>query len=634
MLDTFLNKALLSSVIFLFSIAGIAQDITITVDVTGEKTPVSPYIYGRNNNFSDVFGTATTDQNIQLYKEAGLRFARETGGNNSTKYNWRKKLSSHPDWYNNVYAHDWDYASQTIEDKMTGLQTMWAFQLIGKAASNADNNFNDWAYNQSQWWEGTAQNLAGGGEVNPDGGGKALKEGNPDLYLMDWNADSTTGILDHFFGTNGLGLDQNKFQYWNMDNEPEIWNGTHDDVMSQQLKAADFMQLYFQVAKKAREKFPDIKLVGPVTANEWQWYKWADESLNIDGKYYSWLEYFIKSVAEEEQASGVKLLDVLDLHWYPSETNNADVVQSYRIFFDETYDYPGANGVKTINGNWDTSQTKEFIFKRINDWLDQYFGENHGITLGLTEFGSGTSDPNANAVLYASMLGTFAQNGVEIFTPWTWKTGMWETLHLFSRYAKGQNVPALSSDEETVSAYSTVNDKEDSLTVMLVNRSGVSKKVNLKLKGFSAQNGDYSALELSSLPSAETFLSHTDNALKDKQVSVASNSFEITLSPMSVTAVLLSGGVSQQVLGFDSSRRQVEIFPNPVNDQITLKYQSSTHASSRVTIYDQSGKRQGVYDWDMTTQLQLNLSTLQTGVYILRIENDYFVTSHELIKTD
>jgi hypothetical protein len=84
------------------------------VNAAEGKLPVSPYIYGKNNNFSTVFGTPTTAEDISLYKEAGLRFTRENGGNNATKYNWRRKISSHPDWYNNVYSHDWDYASQTI----------------------------------------------------------------------------------------------------------------------------------------------------------------------------------------------------------------------------------------------------------------------------------------------------------------------------------------------------------------------------------------------------------------------------------------------------------------------------------------------------------------------------------------
>jgi hypothetical protein len=71
-----------------------AQNVTVTVNAAKDKKPISPYLYGRNNTF---------DKPASFYNDAGLRFVRMNGGNNATKYNWRKKISSHPDWYNNVY---------------------------------------------------------------------------------------------------------------------------------------------------------------------------------------------------------------------------------------------------------------------------------------------------------------------------------------------------------------------------------------------------------------------------------------------------------------------------------------------------------------------------------------------------
>ena len=66
------------------------------------------------------------------------------------------------------------------------MQVMWAFQLLGRVASNTNNNFNDWGFNQSQWWQGVYQNLAGGGVPNTDDpGGRALVEG--DIIFIPWN---------------------------------------------------------------------------------------------------------------------------------------------------------------------------------------------------------------------------------------------------------------------------------------------------------------------------------------------------------------------------------------------------------------------------------------------------------------
>jgi hypothetical protein len=628
---------LLTSILLLVLQAVSSQNITIQVNAGEGRIPVSPYILGRNNNLSDNSVSPTSPTNINLYKEAGLRFARENGGNNATKYNWRRKLSSHPDWYNNVYDHDWDYASREIQKTIPGLQVMWAFQLIGKAAGNKNNNFNDWAYNGSQWWSGVSQNLAGGGQVNPAGGSQALVNGNPDLYLVNCNADSTTGILDHWFGPGGLGYDKSQFIYWSMDNEPEIWNGTHDDVMPSLLSASAFMDNYFAVAKKARERFPEIKLTGPVPANEWQWYKWGNESLVIDGKYYCWLEYFIKRVADEQKATGIRLLDVLDVHWYPSESSNADLVQLHRVFYDETYVYPGANGVKTINGGWDGSQNKEYIFKRINDWLNTYFGENHGITIGLTENAINSSDPNIISVVYASMLGTFADHGVEVFTPWTWKTGMWETLHLFSRYTKAIRVKTTSGNEATVSGYSTISSSNDSMTVILVNRDlSSSRTATVNIAGFSVPAGTYTILELSSLPSSETFVSHASNALKSKTVVVSGNSFNITLPSLSTTAVILTGtgtGIEenqQDPGGFNS----LSAWPNPTSGKFRIHFDDQVTGNLTLKFTDLDGNTVLAMDAENNSEINLSETGLALGLYVVTAGYQGHVWRTKLVYTE
>lgn len=615
-------------VIIIFAQTAKAQNVTIQVNANEGRLPVSPYIYGRNNNFSGSAGSPTSATNLTLYKDAGLRFARENGGNNATKYNWRRKISSHPDWYNNVYSNDWDYASKSIQTNIPYMQTMFAFQLIGKVAGNKNNNFNDWSYNQSQLWSGVSQNLAGGGKANTTGGSKALMEGNPNLYLMDFNADSTTGILDHWFAAGGLGLNNSNFRYWSMDNEPEIWNGTHDDIMPTQLLATAFMDKYFAVAKAARQRFPGIKLTGPVPANEWQWYKWSSETLKINGTYYCWLEYFIKRVADEQKATGIRLLDVLDIHWYPSESSDADVLQLHRVFFDKNYVYPGVNGVKSINGGWDNSQTKEYIFQRINDWLAKHFGANHGITLGLTECAFSSSSPNITSVLYASILGTFANNGVELFTPWSWKTGMWETMHLFSRYAKGIRVNSTSSLETMVSAYTSVNSNNDSMTVVLVNRDlTASRNVTVNITGFQASEGSNATLRISALPSTESFKSHSNNALKSSNVNVSNNSFTITLPSLSTTAVILKASVAGiQNPEATFGEQPLKIFSSPEYESIQISYDFEVPMVSNVTVYNQSGKFVSKYLWENSwqTPLTINTSKYNEGIYFIKVTNNIF----------
>jgi hypothetical protein len=563
----------------------------IIIDASLGRNPISPYIYGRNNSLSDNPGSPTSAGKWQLYREAGVKMFRECGGNNATKYNWRRKLSSHPDWYNNVYSHDWDYTAQNLQNNIPGVRGIWAFQLIGFAASNQDNNFDDWGYNGSQWWSGIHQNLAGGGTVNPAGGPDALVDGDPNLYLMNWPADSTVGILDQWFGVGGLRLSETMFEYWGMDNEPEIWNGTHDDVMPEQLAADSFIQRYFDVAKKAREKFPEIKLVGPVPCNEWQWYNWNNNKIGS----YTWLEYFIKRIGEEQRSSGVRLLDVLDVHFYPTDTIPEDIVQLHRVWFDTTYDYPGANGVKRAgSGSWDNSITKEYLFKRCGDWLEEHIGPDHGVSFGVSEIGIPGDDPNVIAVCYASHLGVFADNGVELFTPWEWKNGMWEVLHLFSRYCKEIRVSSVSDDEEYVSAYSSINTALDSLTIILVNRSvDESKNVTVKLDNFVVDAEEHTSLMLNNLPGNETFVSHTNNALVRGTVAVVNDSFSISLPSLSVTAVLLSGRGQPGAIDNLPVGRDFGLYntPNPFKSITFIKFNLEDSAEVTLTLYDKLGQK-------------------------------------------
>jgi hypothetical protein len=604
----------------------LAQNVTITVNASQGKRAVSPYIYGKNEWF---------DKSAQFYKDAGLRFARMNGGNNATKYNWRKKISSHPDWYNNVYANDWDAASKKVAANHPSMQVMWAFQLLGRVASNTTHNFNDWGYNQSQYWEGVHQNLAGGGTPNTTGvnSGKAAVEGDINLYTEEWPADSTVGILNHWFGSGGLGLNKNQLRYWNMDNEVDVWNGTHDDVMPTLITASQFMDRYIEVAKKARAQFPEIKICGPVATSEWQWYKWSNENIRINGKYYCWLEYFIKRCADEEKASGIRVLDVVDLHNYPYAPTDADALQNHRMYFDKSYDYPGANGLNTINGGWDTSSKKEYVFQRINDWLIKYFGSNHGITLGLSEWSPGPDKPNLASVIYASLLGTFANNGVEYFTPWSWYTGMWETMHLFSRYAKNYSISSTSSLENTVSAYTTVNEAADSMTVIIVNRDMISAHdVTVNLNGFLAPDGSYKTLQLASLPATETFKSHTSNALKTNSVTVTLNSLSVSVPALSTTAVILkttSTGISKN----QKQNDEIEIFPNPADNQLKIQVNGNLNLTDnlRYILLNSFGQTVAVgtlnsEDYEYT----INTSNLSGGLYFIKIGNDIqkFIIQH------
>ncbi|MCQ2097944.1 MAG: glycoside hydrolase [Fibrobacter sp.] len=541
-------------------------DISISVDASAGVKKISPYIYGRN---IDVIGDGVEsdpEKAAELLEkeqdfygkmlESGMHFLRANTGNNATRYNWRKKMTVHPDWYNNVYNHDWDITSKKVLENLPGVNAMYAFQLIGYAASSTEYNFSDWNFYQEHGeWATSTLDLAGGG-VPSDDGKSLVKAGDYSLYNEPWPADSTVGIIDHW--RDELKYDMSRFQYWSMDNEMDIWNGTHGDLPLDM--DPDFLvERYIDVAKKARAKWKDVKLTGPVVANEWQWCTTgASEGKSGLGKgedrNYCWLEYFIKRIAEEQKKSGVRLLDVFDMHWYPTEKTYAERVNWHRVFFDTTYNYSGTNGMKLVSGKWDNNQTKEYVFKRVNDWLEQYFGKDHGITLGITETDIiDKDDPMTTALTYASWLGTFMDNGVEIFTPWTWGDGMYETVHLFSRYGHELRVASTSSNDSLVSAYTSVTPAKDSMTVILVNRAEKeSQNVSINVAGLKNMKPAATSLTLAGL-AGETFESHKVNALKEGSVNVSGEKVSLTIPAKSITAVQLSAeGVERLVREADA----------------------------------------------------------------------------------
>lgn len=618
---------LILCIVFFLSSLSFAE-ISIQVDALKGNKPISPYLYGRNvysgNGGELLYDSDTLTESEQnavfLFREAGFKMLRLSQGNNGTKYNWRKKLSSHPDFYNNVYTHDWDRTARKLQQFLPGVAGLYAFQLTGFAAQTESANFADWDYYKSHndTWAPRDLDLAGGGQV--DDFGNLITSGDYKLYLTEWPADSSIGIISHW--RDALKFDMSLFTYWSMDNEMEIWPGTHSDLPYSYPEGDDtaaerMIQNYVQVALSAKKIFPSIKLTGPVAANEWTWCNIRYDNgktavVTAKDKKYCWIEYFIKRIAEEEKKSGVKLLDVFDIHWYPSEKDYESQINWHRVFFDTTYNYPGANGIKRANETckWDESITKEYIFKRIGDWLSKYMGENHGITFALTETDFPESmDAMTRAIVYASFLGTFADNGVEIFTPWTWREGMYEAAHLFARYAQKVRIEATSSNDSLVSSYASLG--SDSLTIILVNRAEKSSEpITLSIQNFDAKE-KAELLTLSNL-SKETFVSHSQNAIKRSNVSLSKNSATFSLPEKSISALILSNAHSSPIKKITPKEN-----PRIFYSSKTWYLDNSSGIATSAIFFDALGKRAHALT---PSKGVIPLTDLSSGTYLVKIE--------------
>jgi len=220
------------------------------------------------------------------------------------------------------------------------------------------------------------------------------------------------------------------------------------------------------------------------------------------------------------------------------------------------------------------------------------------------------------ALNYASTLGVFANEGVELYTPWFWSPSYWEVVHLFSHYNKNISIKSTSSDENNLSAYSTTNANNDSLTVVFVNRYTNEKTVKVTLSNINIPNGTYQLLTLNNLPannSTETFNSHSSNALKSTTVAVLDGTFTLILPALSISSAILTQSGTTGISKLD--KEENFFYPNPAKSILYLNIKTD-HVS--ISIFDINGK---MVVNKLIEDNQVDISNLQNGIYTIKIGN-------------
>ncbi|HEX2396207.1 MAG TPA: glycosyl hydrolase, partial [Bacteroidales bacterium] len=241
-------------------------------------------------------------------------------------------------------------------------------------------------------------------------------------------------------------------------------------------------------------------------------------------------------------------------------------------------------------------------------------------------------------------------------TPWDWMTGMSEVVHLFTSYGKNNILPAQSSNEYYVSAYPTINNTGDSMTVFLVNRHlSASRIVRLNLNDFVVDDGLYKLYTLSDLPSSETFISHSSNALNLSDLQITDNEINLTLDPLSVSALLVTksptpfgelldsaeaengslngvsvssvtGGYSGSgyVTGFDVTGDSISLNINvPSKDiyRIVIRYAASGESMDNLTINSSFTTGLTFHPSDLFTTLDAGGFVLNSGVNTISLSH-------------
>jgi hypothetical protein len=259
-----------------------------------------------------------------------------------------------------------------------------------------------------------------------------------------------------------------------------------------------------------RKADPDALIAGPA---EWGWpgyfFSAADATAGFNAKPdrrahddLPFIEWYLRKLREHEKKTGVKVLDVLDLHYYPQAKGlgvgtegktdpdtNALRLRATRSLWDPRY--------------LDESYVKESVrlLPRMQEWVDSNYP---GLKLSIGEYNFGAEKHMSGGLALAEALGRFGQHGVYSAFYWTYPP---ENSPAFFAFRAFRNFDGRGAHFQDVSL-PTEAPRDLSL---FASRSMDGKTVTLVLLNFSATDTFEAAVNLKgcALPASHRVFTYT-----------------------------------------------------------------------------------------------------------------------------
>ena len=162
------------------------------------------------------------------------------------------------------------------------------------------------------------------------------------------------------------------------------------------------------------------------------------------------------------------------------------------------------------------------------------------------------------------------------------------------------------------------------MTVILVNRAlTATHNTTVNLTNFTMVNGSYSTKRISGLPSTETFVSHTSNALQAGTVTAAANSFTVSLPALSTTAIILKGTSVTSVTEVSDNKLEAVLYPNPVvaGQNVFVNISSSNISDLKVELFNVLGEviYSKSYSGKTESLLEIPCGDISQGIYLIKL---------------
>ncbi len=462
----------------------------LVVDCAAPSHRISPYIYGI------AYNPRKNARDAHLWSLGAT--ARRWGGNPASRYNWQlgNAWNSALDWYflNLDYTNQPGRAWESFlrENRSHQVASVVTVPLLGWVAKDTCSYSYPKSVDPDQSsFTGRGADIGSG--KRPGKGGylpgvdptRTSVPASPE-FVGDWvrairQADSVRGgrLLNHYI----------------LDNEPALWNSTHHDVHPEPLTYDELLERTIAYASAVKKADPGALVAGPA---EWGWpayffsAKDAADGFGIapDRRAHGntpLLAYYLKTLQAHEAQTGVRLLDILDVHFYPQVNN--------------TYGRSERTDARTNDARlratrslWDPGHRDESWIAdtiRLIPRLRELIAENYpGTRLSIGEWNFGAEQHINGGLALAETLGRFGQEDVYSAFYWTYPPANSPAFHAFRAYRNydGQGAHFLersvaTTGDATTSVFASRSEDGKKLVAVVLNldpRGGAEAQVELR----------------------------------------------------------------------------------------------------------------------------------------------------------
>lgn len=527
-----------------------SASVHVTVDVLSNRHPISPYVYG-----------GAYPKNAAAITDSGLSVVR-WGGNATSTYNWQTQTNNADnDWYFEDFGYteigDSD-SSKFIQDvKTAGGSPLMTMVMLPWVAKTAENNNGHWSFSVAKYG---AQ--CGVDPYNTDAGNglktdcsTALTADPNDAYvpLLDQpgNGDPAGSVYRSQWAAALATAFGSAPHFYDMDNEIDIWGGTHRDIHPNPAAYDELRDTYLTEARGLKTWDPAAIRLGPVSCCWWFYWNGANNNDKNAHGGVDFLPWWLNEVYWQDQISGARSLDLFDIHAYPDTPDTSSfstaqkqalAVRIYRDYWDPTY----VSESSSINQPWATqiqpNRTISFRIPRMRAVVNTIYP---GTPLSITEW----SAEIASAADFSTALGDADAYGIlgreRVYLASRWvapdpANPNYLALKLFTNYDgahHGFGTTSVSdtndADPSLFSSYAAVNSTGTTLTLLVLNKDPQNTvTAQLALNGFTPSSVVSYTLAASAPTAITASSSHGWSSV-------------VSFAPYSATLLVVSGSMAQ-----------------------------------------------------------------------------------------